>query len=209
MARAKRTESKDEAPARPGIEIEWLPLGSIEGQPRNPKQHDLGLIHKSINRFGFVDPVILDDRTGRLVAGHGRVEALREKKSAGESAPLRIRIDPDGEWLVPCVRGASFSSDSEAEAYTIVNNRAVEKGGWDDSALLAVLSDLAEQDGGLDGVGYDHEEIDGMLEALRGDYTPGPSGDQEPPGEFPAFDETIETQYCCPKCGYEWSGKPK
>lgn len=29
------------------------------------------------------------------------------------------------------------------------------------------------------------------------------------PDDFPEFGEDIETEYCCPKCGYEWSGKPK
>lgn len=31
---------------------------------------------------------------------------------------------------------------------------------------------------------------------------------QTPPEDFTEYGETIETQYCCPKCGYRWSGKP-
>jgi hypothetical protein len=30
-----------------------------------------------------------------------------------------------------------------------------------------------------------------------------------PPEQFPTYDEDLDTAYCCPKCGYEWSGKPK
>jgi rubrerythrin len=26
---------------------------------------------------------------------------------------------------------------------------------------------------------------------------------------FPKVDMDIETQYCCPSCGYSWSGNPK
>jgi hypothetical protein len=26
---------------------------------------------------------------------------------------------------------------------------------------------------------------------------------------FEAVDADVETQYCCPACGYEWSGRPK
>lgn len=33
--------------------------------------------------------------------------------------------------------------------------------------------------------------------------------DTEPPENFPEYDESIETQYECPKCGYDWSGSPK
>lgn len=28
------------------------------------------------------------------------------------------------------------------------------------------------------------------------------------PEGFASYDEDIETEYCCPKCGYQWSGKP-
>jgi len=31
----------------------------------------------------------------------------------------------------------------------------------------------------------------------------------DPPDEFKEYDEKIETQYCCPKCSYVWSGRPK
>jgi hypothetical protein len=30
-----------------------------------------------------------------------------------------------------------------------------------------------------------------------------------PPEDFSEYDESIDTEYCCPKCGYEWSGKPR
>ena len=29
------------------------------------------------------------------------------------------------------------------------------------------------------------------------------------PAAFPEKDEDLETDYKCPKCGYEWSGNPK
>ena len=38
------------------------------------------------------------------------------------------------------------------------------------------------------------------------DWTPP---DAEPPGEFPERGEDIPTDFKCPKCGYEWSGKAK
>ncbi len=31
----------------------------------------------------------------------------------------------------------------------------------------------------------------------------------EPPEAFAEYGDEITTEYCCPKCGYEWSGKPK
>jgi len=48
-----------------------------------------------------------------------------------------------------------------------------------------------------------------MAEAVeREDTAPGDGGDSAvAPSEFPEYDENLETAYCCPKCGYEWSGK--
>ena len=31
----------------------------------------------------------------------------------------------------------------------------------------------------------------------------------QPPNGFKSYDENIETQFQCPKCGYEWSGRQK
>lgn len=39
---------------------------------RNPKDHDVTRIRGLVERFGFTNPVLRDERTGRLVAGHGR-----------------------------------------------------------------------------------------------------------------------------------------
>lgn len=36
---------------------------------------------------------------------------------------------------------------------------------------------------------------------------PAPRPQATPPAEFPAYGEDIETRYCCPRCGYRWSGK--
>jgi hypothetical protein len=36
----------------------------------------------------------------------------------------------------------------------------------------------------------------------------GESVSNQPPEDFASYDENIETAYCCPKCGYRWSGKP-
>jgi L-threonylcarbamoyladenylate synthase len=42
------------------------------------------------------------------------------------------------------------------------------------------------------------------LEALIGSLAPPP--EDPPPGEFQEVDEGLQTDFRCPKCGYEWSG---
>lgn len=55
------------------------PLGELKPQPRNPRTHSkkqLKQIAQSIQRFGFTNPVLVDDDR-RIIAGHGRVEAAK------------------------------------------------------------------------------------------------------------------------------------
>lgn len=57
----------------------------------------------------------------------------------------------------------------------------------------------------------DSPAVADMLDALlqQPGVEPAEAIDTIAPEEFQSYDETLETQYCCPKCRYEWSGKPK
>lgn len=146
------------------IRIEYIPLSEIVRWPRNPKDHDLGQLHTSFERWGFTAPLLRDEGTGRLVAGHGRVEGLEQRKAQGLKPPERILLREDGEWLVPVIVGVQFASEREAEAYLVADNRLAELGGWHQDQLLEVLAEHASRgEGALRGMGYDEEDI----EALR------------------------------------------
>lgn len=136
-------------------------LSDLPPAPRNVKAHDLGAIISSVERFGFADAVVVDGRTGRLVSGHGRVEALLAMKRDGRPAPEGVQVKGD-EWLVPVQTGWASRDDAEAEAFLVAANRLVELGGWDEANLAAVLGDLAKS-GALDGTGYDGEDVDELL----------------------------------------------
>ena len=69
------------------IRIEHIALDELEKWPRNPKDHDLSLIQGSISRFGFVSPILIDETTGKIVAGHGRLESLQKLKQSGQPPP--------------------------------------------------------------------------------------------------------------------------
>ena len=80
--------------------IEYVPLTELKGDPRNPKAHDVGTINGSIDRFGVLDLIVRDERTGYLISGHGRTKALTHMSSKGETAPDGVKVSEDGEWLV-------------------------------------------------------------------------------------------------------------
>lgn len=151
------------------LDLEYVPLERLEEWPRNPKSHALDELRRSMERFGYTAPILVDDETGRIVAGHGRVDALRQLQEEGEGPPDRVRSE-DGGWLVPVVRGVRFDSEAEAEAYLLADNRLTEVGGWDDSELAATLADLSEsENGALEGLGWEDDEVDSLVAAWEDD----------------------------------------
>lgn len=149
----------------PSRQISYLPISDLQPDPRNPKSHALDVIDDSIGRFGYVEPIVLDERTGYIVSGHGRTKTLQQMAERGETPPEGLQIDADGNWLAPVVTGWASRSDSEAAAALIALNRTTELGGWVDDALLNILEELTEVDAehGLEGIGF----TDADLEALK------------------------------------------
>jgi hypothetical protein len=149
--------------------VEYMPLATIEAAPRNAKRHATTLIRSSISRFGVGELPLLDERTGRLVAGHGRLDDIAARKGAGEEPPDGVRIGPDGSWLVPVIRGWRSRSDDEAEAYLIASNQLTVRGGWDDDELGEMLASLADADPDLlDVTGFTAEDLAALLDADTG-----------------------------------------
>ena len=135
------------------LRVQYMPLSSLEPAKRNPKKHEIDTVLTSMGRFGYVSPMILDERTGRLVAGHGRLESLKKAQSEGKAPPKRVRVE-DGDWLVPVVRGVAFQDDSEAEAYLLADNQTTILGGWDDEELTEIIQKLGVGDA-LAGTGFE------------------------------------------------------
>lgn len=189
--------------------VEYLRLDDIKPAPRNPKRHDEDAIGASVDRFGLAELPLLDERTGRLVAGHGRWEDLLSRCERGNEPPDGVRVANDGQWMMPVVRGWGSRSDAEAEAYLVASNRLTELGGWNDDALGALLRDLAATDAELLAVtGYDADDLAHLLAASR------------PPdlGGFRAIDDVragagaaaggdggADDEVTCPQCGHAFA----
>ncbi|MFJ6771639.1 hypothetical protein ACIQOV_11835 [Kitasatospora sp. NPDC091257] len=145
--------------------IDYMPLDEVRPAARNPKGHDDDGLDRSVEQFDFTEPGLLDERTDRLVAGHGRYETLARRRDAGKQAPDGVVVTADGTWTVPVVRGWASRDDAHAEAYLIASNNLTTAGGWDGEGLAAMLSDLEQVDPELfAATGFDHAQIDAMLE---------------------------------------------
>jgi hypothetical protein len=166
-AKKKRVRRRA-APTRTGpIQVDYVRLSDVVRWPRNPKQHADDLIAESIDRFGYVMPVLVDDNSGRLVAGHGRLDALEAKRQRGEKAPDRLVVGPDGEWMIPVIRGVGFENEAEAEAYLIGDNELTTRGGWNEALLADVLNSIRESAEGLMGTGFNEAELTELEARVR------------------------------------------
>ena len=175
-----------------GRHIEYLPLAELVPDEANPKDHAVDVLDASVGRFGFVEPMVRDERTGRIISGHGRMATLQTMETRGDSPPDGVQVDTAGTWLAPVVVGWASRSDSEAHAALVALNRAGESGGWNDDALADILDSLADVDDGLTGVGFSLDDLDDLHVSLEADLetvapdapattTPGPDGTSESP----------------------------
>lgn len=182
------------------MEIEQRNIATLIPYARNAKKHDenqITQIAASIKEFGFLDPVEIDP-SGLIIAGHGRV--LAAQKLGLTEIPVVVH---------------DHLNDNQRKAYTLLNNRLTEiGGGWDTEMLKLELDslptfDFSCFDGFFDVITENKpQNTDEVIEhEVIGDNNSIDNETVSPPEEFKEYGEDIETDYCCPKCGYEWSGK--
>lgn len=128
------------------MKIEIRDINSISLAKYNPrrisKDAHASLV-ASINRFGFVDPVIVNDRTGVLVGGHQRIKAAKELNLA--SIPV-VSVDLD---------------EAEEKALNVALNKI--SGEWDMDALRSVLTDITAAGINTTVTGFTEQEINSII----------------------------------------------
>lgn len=158
--------------------LEFMSLASLKEAKNNPKAHDVGLISESIKRFGIGEGLLLDERTGRLVAGHGRLEALRQLHQAKAALPVGIKQQGKA-WLVPVQRGWSSKNDREAEGYLLASNQTTIAGGWNQDAPSEMLGGLAQANA-LVGTGWDTDDVERLIEKSKPELDEVPEPSRKP-----------------------------
>lgn len=147
-----------------------IPIEKISKYPNNPRRGDETKIQESLSRFGQQKPIVVSKATNFIVAGnhvYGAAKALGWTHIAAVVSDL---------------------SDKDAKAYLLADNRMSDIGDYNDSALAAILEDLATT-GELDGTGYDADDLDQILAKLekQNDET-SEMADQSPTAEI-VFDD--------------------
>lgn len=141
------------------VRVQYMGLGPLSkrADEDNAKDHDIGGLEASFARWGFTEPITLNEHTGNMLAGHGRVETLVAMKAAGKKAPHGIRVTKGG-WAVPVLRGITLKDRDEVRAYLVAVNKLTESGGWSLPKLSTVLAGLVERKIELHGTGFSMRE---------------------------------------------------
>lgn len=124
-------------------------VASLKPYARNARTHSkrqIKQIAESIERFGFVNPVLVGD-DGTIIAGHGRVDAARL---------LGLRAVP--------TLALSHLTEAEKRAYVIADNKLALNAGWDREILAIELQGLIDLDFEVELTGFSLAEIDLVLD---------------------------------------------
>jgi hypothetical protein len=152
----------------------------------NPKKHDLDGLAASIQAHGFRDPSLYDSTLPGIPAGNGRLAALDQLRSTGDSAPRGIGLDADGVWHVPVIFGVDAPSQTAALQFGIDHNNLTVVGFtpeevsrlWQTEDYLALLQRLDEAEALPVTVGS--EALQDLLAAAAGfdNNAPGDPGEE-------------------------------
>lgn len=132
------------------MDIRKIHISKINPAPYNPRidlqpgDPDYEKLKRSIEEFGYVEPLVWNERSGNLVGGHQRFKILVNEQGAIEVEVSVVDLD-----------------DSREKALNLALNKI--SGDWDEEKLAQVLAELKESELDLSLSGFDEEEVLDLL----------------------------------------------
>ena len=169
--------------------------------PRVITHNQLTSLQKWLDELGDLSGVVHDLNSNQLVGGNQRGRVFNIVECEIEFTLQTEEPDRQGTVGIGYIiwhgerysyRQVRWDSDQFMRANIIANKAGgtwdwdILANTWDESTLLRS--------------GFEKWEIGANADVFQ---------EPSPPDEFPEYDDKITTEYCCPKCSYEWSGKPK
>jgi DNA modification methylase len=136
------------------MEIRKIAVDKLKAAEYNPRKDlkpgdiEFEKLKRSIEEFGYVEPVIWNERTGNVVGGHQRLKVM---KYLGHSEVDCVVLDIDLQ---------------KEKALNIALNKI--SGEWDDTLLTALLKDLSDSGFDTTLTGFDMAEVSEMFDDESG-----------------------------------------
>lgn len=130
------------------LDVQKCLLSSLKFDDKNARKHDkknLKSIKDSLDKFGQVEPLVVQKSTMKVIGGNGRLAAMKEL--GWKDCDIAL-IDVDND---------------KAKALGLVLNRSAELAEWDEDNLKEILSELDEEGWDLEALGWDDESLSEIL----------------------------------------------
>ena len=130
------------------MEIRTLKAAEIKAAEYNPRRDlqpedaEYEKLRRSIEEFGYIEPIIWNERSGNVVGGHQRLKVLLEK---GVEEIEAVVVDLD---------------DKDEKILNVLLNKV--KGRWDIGKLADLLQQLDEA-GAMELTGFEDWELQSLL----------------------------------------------
>lgn len=149
----------------------------VDLQPGDPEYEKL---RRSLDEFGYIDPIVWNEQTGNMVGGHQRYKVLVNEQGCTELAVSVVNLDPERERLL---------------------NLALNKvsGRWDEDALTQLLVELQQAGADISLSGFDDVDLKQMLGDI--DIPNFDAGTPEDQGDLGVLSSKLVK---CPHCGEEF-----
>ena len=148
--------------------IEHIILDELKPYKRNPRRHSkkqLTRLEKSIDRFGYNSPVVINS-DNVVLSGNARLDVAKAK----------------GWNTIPCIRAQNMSAEDEL-AYVIADNQIALLASWDDEVLSQAFEYLKDPvlNFDIELTGFDLADADRIIDAQRFEEPSNPRDDEFAP----------------------------
>ena len=163
------------------MQVSKIPIGQLNPAAYNPRKDlqpgdpEYEKLKRSMQEFGYVEPIVWNKRTGNIVGGHQRYKILLDM----------------GMQEVDCV--VVDLGEAKEKALNLALNKI--QGDWDYAKLKDLLEELDTGEFDIELTGFGMDEIEDLMTQF------GPLDlDDEQIDEDGKQCETCR----CPKCGFEF-----